>query len=279
MNTLSLTRNLPRAIRLQSWVAGSLVLFWLAPLLFESIADKDSAYGIRVDSALQGPSTADWFGTDASGRSQWNRTLIASAISLRVVGGSLLVALPLSLLVGSVAGANEQRWPDRIILWFIALLQTVPFFLLVVAVAALIGPGTSYLPWLIGGIIWAPAARLVRSETIRIMKGRFVVAGRAAGQSSAHIFIRSVFPLVTPPATVSLFYLVPEIIGVDAILTLFGLGPQPPTPSLGSLIFDGVRRWNAAPWLAGWPCVLLIAICLGVYFLADRIAAQLRTSP
>ena len=267
-----------RAARLQLWVLASVVSLLILPLVFHWLADEQSAYEIRVPQALQTPSRTEWFGTDSLGRSQWNRTLVATAISLRVVAGSLLFALPISLSLGAIAGSYVGRWPDHAICWLIALLHTIPFFLLVVAVAALVGPGTSVLPWLIGGVIWAPAARLVRAETIRILQSSFVRASRAAGASPIQIFSRSLFPLTAPPATYCLFYLFPEIVGIDAILTLFGLGPQPPTPSLGTLIFEGVRRWDAAPWLSGLPCLLLLALCYGIHLLADKISAQLNST-
>ena len=269
--------RLSRATRLQVWVAASLAVLLALPLMLGWFTNEEAAYVVRVPNALQPPSASEWFGTDSLGRSQWQRALVGTAVSLRVVGGALLFALPVSVILGAMSGATAGRWPDQVISWFVALLHTVPFFLLVVAVAAIVGPGTKVLPWLIGGVIWAPAARLVRTETIRILQGRFVRASIAYGASPVQIFTRSLFPLATPPAIVSLFYLVPDIIGIDAILTLFGLGPKPPTPSLGGLVFEGVRRWDSAPWLAGFPCLLLIGLCLGVYFLADKIAAQLRT--
>ena len=264
-----------KAARLQLWALGGILLLLALPFFVGLLADTERAYEVRIPNALQSPSSAEWFGTDPLGRSQWHRSLVGTEVSLRVVSCALLIALPLSLVLGCVAGATAGRWPDQIISWFIALLHTVPFFLLVVAIAAIIGPGTLILPWLIGGVIWAPAARLVRTETLRIMQGRFVRASVAYGTTPARIFLRGLLPLTTPPATVSLFYLVPEIIGIDAILSLFGLGPKPPTQSLGGLVFDGIRRWDSAPWLAAGPCILLIAICLGIHFLADRIAAQL----
>jgi peptide/nickel transport system permease protein len=266
--------RLSRATRLQFWVVASVALLLLSPTFFHWFASAEAAYNVRVPQALQAPSGTEWFGTDPLGRSQWHRCLIGTAISLRTVAGSLVLALPVSLLLGAIAGSLAGRWPDHVISWFIALLHTIPFFLLVVAVAALAGPGTKVLPWLVGAVIWAPAARLVRTETIRILDGRFVRASRAAGASPAQIFSRCLLPLITPPATISLFYLFPEIIGIDAILTLFGLGPKPPTPSLGGLVFDGIRRWDAAPWLAGCPCLILMALCLLIHFLADRIAEQ-----
>lgn len=267
-------RRLPRATRLQLWVAGSLALLLALPSAVGWIANKDAAYEVRVPQALQSPSADAWFGTDPLGRCQWSRALVGAEVSLRVVAGALLLALPVSLVLGAIAGATAGRWPDQVISWFVALLHTVPFFLLVVAVAAIVGPGTKILPWLVGSVIWAPAARLVRTETIRILQGRFVRASLAFGATPSQVFTRSLMPLATPPAAVSLFYLVPEIIGIDAILSLFGLGPKPPTPSLGGLVFEGIRRWDSAPWLAGGPCLLLIAICLAVHFLADRIAEQ-----
>lgn len=270
--------RLPRATRLQLWVGASLALLLALPSAVGWTANEKAAYEVRVPVALQAPSAKAWFGTDPLGRCQWNRALVGTAVSLRVVAGALLLALPVSLVLGAIAGATAGRWPDHIISWFVALLHTVPFFLLVVAVAAIVGPGTKVLPWLVGAVIWAPAARLVRTETISILQGRFVRASLAYGSSPAQVFTRSLMPLATPPAAVSLFYLVPEIIGIDAILTLFGLGPKPPTPSLGGLVFEGIRRWDSAPWLAGGPCLLLIIICLGVHFLADRIAEQVNLS-
>lgn len=278
MNAKSDKKPISRAVRLQLWVLASVVLLLLSPFLFNGLANEGNAYGIRVPDALQAPSASAWFGTDSLGRSQWDRTLIGTAVSLRTVSGALALALPLSLILGATAGSYAGRWPDAVISWFIALLHTIPFFLLVVAVAAVVGPGTAVLPWLVGAVIWAPAARLVRTETIRILESRFVRASRAGGASAVDTFTRSLLPLSTPSAAVCLFYLFPEIIGIDAILTLFGLGPKPPTPSLGGLVFDGIRRWDSAPWLAGLPCLLLVALCLGIYFLADRISAQLKVT-
>lgn len=268
------TERLSRATRLQLWVAASVVLLLALPFLFHTFANDRAAYDIRVPRALQPPSLSEWFGTDALGRSQWDRALVGTAVSLRTVAGALVLALPLSLVLGAIAGSRSGRWPDQVISWVIGLLHTIPFFLLVVAVAALAGPGTNLLPYLVGAVIWAPAARLVRTETIRIMESRYVRASRACGTSPVRIFSRGVFPLTAPPATVCLFFLVPEIIGIDAILTLFGLGPKPPTPSLGGLVFEGIGRWGSAPWLATGPCLLLMILCLGIHFLADRIASQ-----
>lgn len=271
-----LNRPLTRAIGLYLWVGTTILCLLMSPLLFASLANESAAYEVRVSRALEPPSKEEWFGTDSLGRSQWQRTLVGAEISLRVVSGALAFALPIALIMGGIAGAFAGRWPDLAISWIVALLHTVPFFLIVVAASALIGPGTTALPWLIGAVIWAPGARLARIETVRLAKCRFVLASKAMGQTPIAAFWRGIAPLATPPVAVSLLYLFPEIIGIDAILSLFGLGPNPPTPSLGGLVFEGIRRWDAAPWLVAGPSLLLALICIVVHFLADKIAHQVK---
>jgi peptide/nickel transport system permease protein len=259
------------------WMMVALcALFLLAPVfLLPRFASSSAAYDVRVSNALRPPSREFRFGTDALGRSVWDRTLLGAALSFRTVAGSLAVAFPLSLMLGGVAGLTAGRWPDHAITWLIALLHTIPFFLLVVAMAAVLGPGTGALPWLIGVVVWAAPARIVRAEVQRLSAAPFVRAERALGCGGTTTFLRSLLPFAVAPAAVSLLYLFPEIIGIDAVLSLFGLGAQPPTPTLGGLIYDGIRRWDAAPWLAGLPTLALIGYCFALHILADRLASQI----
>ena len=268
-----------RAARLWITVAGCALFLLVPTLVLPWVANSAAAYDVRVSQALLSPTSEHWFGTDALGRSQWDRTLLGTALSFRTVGGSLAVAFPLSLVLGGIAGLTVGRWPDRLIGWIIALLHTTPFFLLVVALAAVLGSGTAALPWIIGGVVWAAPARIVRAEVHRISQAPFVRAEQALGCDAPTVFTRSLLPFGVAPASVSLLYLFPEIIGIDAVLSIFGLGAQPPTPSLGGLIFDGIRRWDAAPWLAGLPTVALIAYCFALHFLADRLSAQVTLTP
>jgi ABC-type dipeptide/oligopeptide/nickel transport system permease subunit len=263
-----------RVRKLWTVLIACAVMLLLPVVILPLFANTWSAYQIDVGRALHAPSSEMWFGTDALGRSQWDRALLGTILSFRTVILSLVIAFPLSVLLGGIAGLAADRWPDRLISWMIALLHTTPFFLLVVAAATVFGSGVGALPWLIGGVIWAAPARIVRVEVNRLAQSRFVLAEQAQGYSMATVFRRSLLPLTVAPAALSLLYLFPEIVGIDAVLALFGLGAQPPTPTLGDLIYEGIRRWDAAPWLAGLPAAALFVYCIALHLLADRLAEQ-----
>ena len=120
-----------------------------------------------------------------------------------------------------------------VVRWIIALLFTVPFILIVVAVFAVIEPGITRAYIAIGCIGWAAPARIVRTEVMRVRSSQFVLAERAAGFSRTRILLRSVLPVCALPGLVSLLYFTPELIGIEVGLSFFGLGAAPPTPTLG----------------------------------------------
>jgi ABC-type dipeptide/oligopeptide/nickel transport system permease subunit len=272
-----------RVARLWAVMAAAALVLLIPAHVLPRFADRDKAFGIRVDQALERPLRGSgegfgdhWFGTDTAGRSLWHRTLLGAGLSFRVVVGALALALPLSLVLGATAGLNAGRWPDKLISWMISLIYTVPFFLLVVSLSAIVRPGLETLPWIIGGVIWAAPARVVRSEAQRLAASGFLRQERAMGHRPLASFFRTVLPMLLAPAAVSLLYLVPEIIGIDAVLTLFGLGANPPEATLGALIYDGLKRWDSAWWLSGLPTIFLFVIAVSVHHLADRLGRQLR---
>jgi len=295
-----------RVARLWATAAAAALVLLIPAYLLPLFADQEKAFGIRVDQALEAPSATNpphvpsgsrfttyrpnsswtnlgygkysdyWFGTDTAGRSLWHRTLLGAGLSFRVVVGALALALPLSLVLGAAAGLNAGRWPDKLISWLISLIYTVPFFLLVVSLSAIVRPGLEALPWIIGGVIWAAPARVVRSEAQRLAASGFLRQERAMGHRPLATFFRTVLPMLLAPAAVSLLYLVPEIIGIDAVLTLFGLGANPPEATLGAIIYDGLKRWDSAWWLSGLPTIFLFVVAVIIHFLADQLGRQLR---
>jgi peptide/nickel transport system permease protein len=259
-------------------LAAYLVLaLGLLPVALEQLGKGERAYVTHVSERLQPPSQVHAFGTDSLGRDHFSRTLLATGLSLKVAGRAFLVAFALALVLGSIAGLCKGHWPDLVISYLIALVHTVPFILLAVALAAVLRAdlGTIYL--IVGGIAWAPPARIVRAEVARVRESRFVTAQRAYGLPPSAIFLRSILPAVLLPPFVSLLYLLPELIGLDVGLSYFGLGAQPPTPTLGRLIFDGLGFLRTAPWLTLWPAFVLVAFFGSLYFVLHR-EAPARTS-
>ncbi len=253
------------------------VALWLLPEALVYFGDGRAAYATAVGNRLQEPSQNHFFGTDSLGRDHFTRTMLATGLSLKVAGRAFVVALALALVLGSIAGFCKGQWPDRVISYVISIIHTVPFILLAVALAAVLQANLEVIYLIVGGIAWAPAARIVRAEVARVRESRFVVAQRAYGMSPTAIFMRSILPLVILPPFISLLYLLPELVGLDVGLSFFGLGAQPPTPTLGRLIFDGMNYLRTAWWLSIFPAVALATFFMILYpLLRSNFASAIR---
>ena len=253
-----------------------LVLFVLLPFGLIRTGERSDPYHVDVAKRYQPPSVAHPFGTDDLGRNMLARTLLATGLSLSVVGRSLLVAFTLAVILGGIAGLYKGRLPDHAISYLIALLHTVPFILIAVALAAVLQASLNSIYLIIGCIAWAAPARLVRAEVMRLRDARFVQAQRAFGLSPTAIFCKSILPLTILPPFIGLLYLTPELVGIDVGLSFFGLGAQPPTPTVGRLIYDGINYFRSAWWLTVMPSAVLIMFILVLYGILDVVKARRR---
>ncbi len=257
------------ALRAAVYLAGIPVLLLCCSLALDP-------YTVSIPDALRHPGILAPMGTDALGRSNLARVILGMGLSCATALVALAVGLILAVCLGGLAGVTQGRWPDRCVRGLIAVLYTLPFFLLVVAVAGLIGLPSWTIPILVGAVIWPPAARLVRAEVLRVTGARFVLTQRAFGLPGTVWWWRSVVPLTLAPALATLVALVPEIVTIDVALAFFGLGVQPPTPTLGRLIYEGLSRFQAGWWLTVVPALALLGYCLGAHAVHAALATSLR---
>jgi ABC-type dipeptide/oligopeptide/nickel transport system permease subunit len=259
---------------------GSLSVFFLAllPIALCLVGDALDPLTPNPSQASAAPSLRQWAGRDELGRPMLARVSLAAGLSLAAASMALLIALVLAMFLGGMAGWYHNQWPDRVISWGIALLHTVPFFLLVVVAAAIWRPGLFGAFLIVGLFAWAAPARLARAEFLRLRRAPHVTAARAMGFPLPAILLRHAFPLAFLPAFTAVLLLMPELIGLDVGLGFFGLGAQPPTPTLGRLLYAGLSRLNSAPWLALAPCVIVIALSAAAFGLARFWANTIPTS-
>src|SRR5579862_8088339 len=109
---------------------ASIVLLGVVPVLLWRLGSSLDPFTPSPDKAYAGPDFQQWAGRDELGRSALARVIFAFGLSLAAARLALLIALALSVSLGGVAGWYHNQWPDRLISWVIALLHTVPFFLL-----------------------------------------------------------------------------------------------------------------------------------------------------
>ena len=245
----------------------------LAVLIVAVSASWIAPYGINdidVPSALQGPGTAHWFGTDELGRDVFSRVLVAIAASLRVAVVSVALAAVIGVLVGVLAG-YRGGWIDTVVMRVVDVMFAFPVLLLALAIVAVLGPGITTTMLAIG-IVYIPIfARVARASALGVRVEPFVAVSRSMGTGDGYILIRHILPNIAGPLIVQLSLSLAFAILAEAALSFLGLGIQPPQPSLGRMIFDAQGFVTLAWWMAVFPGAAIFVMVLAFNLFGDGL--------
>ncbi|OLP00094.1 ABC transporter permease [Mycolicibacterium porcinum] len=246
----------------------------LVAVLFVAVsASWIAPYGINdidVPSALQGPSTSHWFGTDELGRDVFSRVLVAIAASLRVAVVSVALAAVVGVLVGVLAG-YRGGWIDTVVMRVVDVMFAFPVLLLALAIVAVLGPGITTTMLAIG-IVYIPIfARVARASALGVRVEPFVAVSRSMGTGDGYILIRHILPNIAGPLIVQLSLSLAFAILAEAALSFLGLGIQPPQPSLGRMIFDAQGFVTLAWWMAVFPGAAIFVMVLAFNLFGDGL--------
>ena len=219
---------------------------------------------------LQGPSLAHWAGTDQLGRDLLSRIIYGARTALSIAITAVGLAGLGGLILGMIAGYGP-RWLDAILVLMFDAMSSLPMIMFALAVITIIGPGTGTLI-LVVTLVSIPAyGRLIRAQTLGLSRADFILAERSMGASSARILLRHMLPNVVGPLVILLSMDIPVVIMLEAGLSYLNLGVRPPTPSWGSILYDGYVSLRSAPHMvviAGLPLVLST---LGFTFLGEGL--------
>ncbi len=227
-----------------------------------------------LDAALSPPSSAHWFGTDDVGRDILSRCLAGMALDLRVAIEVTAISVVIGIALGSLAGFFGGI-VDTLIMRLADVVLAFPFLVLVIAIIAAVGPGLTGVYIGVPAAGWALYARFTRAEMLSIRERDYVNAAQTLGYSKRRTLLRHALPNVVQPAIVySTIDVVMNIVFL-ATLSYLGLGVQPPTAELGSIISDGQQYVLSAWWISVLPGAVLVVVGLGFSLLGDGLAARL----
>jgi peptide/nickel transport system permease protein len=246
-----------------------LVLLLAAVLLADAIAPH-SPGTINLRSRLLPPFTDPAFplGTDATGRDIFSRILYGGQVSLAVSLFASIGGLALGTLLGLVSGYSRGLVSD-IIMYLVDVQLALPFLLLAVSVALVLGTSITVLIGLAALSTWPVYARVVRGSVLTLREREFVVAAQAAGASHVHIMRWHLLPNLVAPLVVLVMLNVGRIILLESGLSFLGIGVQPPTPSWGIMINEGREYLSSAWWLSIMPGIVLILLTMAVGTIGD----------
>ena len=245
------------------FVLLALGLVAVACLLLAVLPVQDPV-AIDVGQRFYPPSSAHWFGTDELGRDVLSRVVRGAALTISIALAALVTSFAVGVILGAIAGYYYKRWPDQLFCWVSDFLVSIPFLVVIVAILSVAGPGLGKAYLVLTAIIWVGPARIVRSEVIRTLPLAYVSAERAIGTPEWRILLVTVVPGCLDDAVLFSISYLPEVVALEAGLSFLGLGVQPPEPSLGKMIFDGVAYLRAAWWLALFPAGALLLVVTGI---------------
>ena len=217
------------------------------------------------------PSWAHPFGTDQYSRDVLARVLFGAVISLTVALLSVICSITIGTAYGIVAGYFGGRI-DNFMMRLLDGFLSIPRVLLLVAVLAVWAPvRLPGLILLIGATGWFGVSRLVRAETLAAKRLEYVDAARALGTPDARIIWRHLLPNVIAPVIVTATLAVGNVIALEAGLSYLGIGTREPTPSWGSIFFDGINYFAGNWWVAFFPGVAIVVTVLAFNVLGDAL--------
>jgi len=254
-------------------VVGIILLALLAPV----VVPYPEHAGAFVDYANANlpPSRTYLFGTDVFGRDIFSRTIFAFRGALIMAIGVLVTVVPLGSFLGLVAGYFKGTRLEAFIMRITDVFLALPPLILALAICAMLRP-TLFNSMMAVCVSWWPwYTRLVYGMARSVRSEFYVLAAEVAGASKAHILFREILPNCMAPIFTKMALDVGWVILVGAGLSFVGLGEQPPTPALGTMVSDGAKYLPHLWWNSVFPAIAIMVMVLSFNLLGDGIRDML----
>ena len=178
-----------------------------------------------IEGPMWAPPSADyWLGTNIIGQDIFERAIYSTKTAFEVGMVVAILSTILGGLLGALSGYFANTWVDEVILWLMGVLDSIPFYLFVAAIAySLQGYAYSMHVAMIA-TFWTTTARLVRGEVIKLKNFEFVEAARAIGLPQRLIIFRHIMPNTFHILLVQATIVFVGAIKSEVILSFLGLG-------------------------------------------------------
>jgi peptide/nickel transport system permease protein len=216
------------------------------------------------------PSAQHWLGTDTIGRDLLTRIIFGYRLSLEMAVLVLAISMPIGVILGLVAG-YLGGWVEYVIMRLTDVFLAVPPLVLAMSIMGFLPP-TLVNAMLAVTVMWWPwYARLVYNVVRGQAREGYVLAAEVVGASVPHILFREILPNCVPAVLTKLTLDIGFVVLMVASLSFLGLGVQPPTPDLGSMVADGAKYMPDAWWLTIFPALSILVLVLGFNLLGDGL--------
>lgn len=247
-------------------LSGSILIFFFGiALLAPWIAPYDPNAVNRAE-ILAPMSSVHLLGTDTLGRDVFSRVVYGARISVFYAMTGAACTMVLGAFLGIVSGYFGGAI-DRVIQSGVHIFQGLPGMSLMIAIAGVLGPGTSSILIAVTLTSWTSFSRLVRAEVLQVRDANYVTAARALGAGHGYILRKYILPNILPSMIVLWSVRIGSVLLSVASLSFLGLGVQPPQADWGIMIFDAKSYFRTYPWLLWGPgiCITVLSIAIQVW--------------
>ena len=253
-----------------AWVGivGCVVVFFVAA--FGPALVMQSPFSQSMLDRFAPPSAEYWLGTDEYGRDIFSRVVYATRVSVVISLASVLIGMAFGTVLGVIAG-YRRGWVDRILMEFVNVLIAFPTIVLGILILVAVGGGVANMILALSLAFMPRFLRLARAETMAISEKSFIEAARACGASPWRIMFRYILPNVIGTAIVTAALWTATAIRAEAALSFLGLGVQPPNPSWGNLISDGLQYILTNPGQILYPSIAIVIAVLSFNMIGDAL--------
>jgi peptide/nickel transport system permease protein len=243
----------------------------LAPYPYDQISMPDR---LMPPFFISGGSTAHILGTDNIGRDVLSRVIYGAQISLSISLIVIAITSSIGTVLGIISGYTGGR-TDAFLMRVTDISLAFPPILVALLLAATIGPGYWTVVLAISLLGWAPYARLIRGEALKLREADFVAQARIIGASPMRIMVRHIFPNIINPLIIMVTLSVGMVILTEAILSYLGAGIPPPAASWGNMVNDGRNLIDSAWWISFFPGLAIGFVVMAGNFLGDWLRDKL----
>lgn len=224
---------------------------------------------------------ATWlpFGADKWGHDVLAKTIKGAEISISV---GILAAL-LAVIIGTVFGALAGYFGggvDDALEWFYNVFTSIPYILLILAVAAIFSRGFVTIVLILGLTSWTAVYRLVRAEYLKHSERAYVRAAEALGASHASRMFKHILPNISHVILVQYSRYVVDAIKAEVILSFLGLGVPVDMVSWGTILAETqeevvIGKWSQIIAAGGSMAILVTAVSMLTDALRDALDPKL----
>jgi peptide/nickel transport system permease protein len=265
-----------RLLSIEFVLGGFLIALMLGGVLLSGFLFPDGGEAMDLRARLLPPfvSAAHPLGTDPLGRDVLARVFTGGWISFSVGFWSVVGGAALGTLAGLVAG-YYRGIAETLLMRFADVQLALPFILLAITFAAIVGSSVPLLIVLMILSQWVQYARLIRGSVLSLREREFIQASRAFGLPDVRILFVHVLPNAFSPILVLMTLNVANNILLESSLTFLGLGVDPLVPSWGGMLADGRTYLQTAWWVTVFPGLAIMMTVLGLNLVGDWLRDNL----